>query len=91
MAHTIEDKIIELADKYTLNHSNENYLNNKAMLEEFRAYLEQEIRETDARKACDAYCKVCGHYAHTTPTHICRRDCIYYSDFVKILKGNKGE
>lgn len=53
MAHTIEDKIIELADKYTLNHSNESYLNNKAMLEDFRAYLEQEIREADARKACE--------------------------------------
>ena len=39
MAHTIEDKIIELADRYTLNHSDESYLNNKAMLEEFRAYI----------------------------------------------------
>jgi hypothetical protein len=37
-------------------------------------------------KACDAYCKICGHFAHTTPTHICRHDCIYYSDFVKQLK-----
>jgi hypothetical protein len=42
MAHTIEDKIIELADKYTLNHSNESYLNNKAMLEEFLAYIKPE-------------------------------------------------
>lgn len=43
MAHTIEYKIIELADKYTLNHSNESYLNNKAMLEEFQAYVKPEI------------------------------------------------
>lgn len=39
MEHTIEDKIIELADKYTLNHSNESYLNNNAMLEEYKNYI----------------------------------------------------
>lgn len=31
-------------------------------------------------RACDAYCKVCGHYAHSVPTHICRHDCRYFSD-----------
>ena len=37
-------------------------------------------------KACDAYCKVCGHYPHTVPTHICRKNCDYFSDFKKYMK-----
>lgn len=37
-------------------------------------------------KACDAYCKVCGHYPHTVPTHICRHDCKYFSDFKKYME-----
>ena len=40
----------------------------------------------DIDKVCDAYCKVCGHYAHSVPTHICRYDCDYYSRFRKFLK-----
>ena len=40
--------------------------------------------------ACDAYCKVCGHYAHSVPTHICRHDCRYYSDFQKAMKAESG-
>ena len=48
-----------------------------------------EYTHTDAfiEKACDAYCKVCGHYAHSVPTHICRHDCRYFSDFKTYLKG----
>ena len=46
-----------------------------------------ELAEDQARKACDAYCKVCGHYAHTTPVHICRQACDYYKDFKKYVKG----
>lgn len=48
-----------------------------------------EYTRTDAfiEKACDAYCKVCGHYAHSVPTHICRHDCRYFSDFRKYMKG----
>lgn len=48
-----------------------------------------EYTRTDAfiEKACDAYCKVCGHYAHTTPNHICRQACDYYKDFRKYMKG----
>ena len=38
-------------------------------------------------KACDAYCKVCGHFAHSVPTHICRHDCRYFSDFKNYMKG----
>ena len=38
-------------------------------------------------KACDAYCKVCGHYAHTTPNYICRQACDYFMKFKKYLKG----
>ena len=43
-------------------------------------------KEEMIEKACDAYCKVCGHYAHTVPKHICRHDCRYYSDFKKTMK-----
>jgi hypothetical protein len=48
-----------------------------------------EYTRTDSfiKKACDAYCKVCGHYAHTTPNHICRQACDYYKNFVKYMKG----
>ena len=38
-------------------------------------------------KACDAYCKVCGHYAHKTPTYICRQACEYYDDFRAYMEG----
>ena len=37
-------------------------------------------------KACDMYCKVCGHYAHKTPTYICRQTCDYYKDFRKHIE-----
>jgi len=37
-------------------------------------------------KACDAFCKVCGHYPHTVPTHICRQDCDYFKDFKYYMK-----
>lgn len=40
-------------------------------------------------KACDAYCKVCGHFPHTVPKHICRMDCQYYSSFRKLMKETK--
>lgn len=48
-----------------------------------------EYVRTDAfiEKACDAYCKVCGHYPHTVPTHICCNNCDYFSDFKKYMKG----
>ena len=47
-----------------------------------------EYIRTDAfiEKACDAYCKVCGHFAHNVPTHICRHDCRYFSDFKKYME-----
>ena len=35
----------------------------------------------EKEKIYDAYCDVCGHYAHTTPHHICRHACDYFSDF----------
>lgn len=48
-----------------------------------------EYTRTDVliEKACDAYCKVCGHFAHSVPTHICRHDCKYFSDFKKYMEG----
>ena len=50
-----------------------------------------EYTRTDAfiKKACDAYCKVCGHYAHKTPTHICRQNCDYFENFKRYIKGDK--
>ena len=47
-----------------------------------------EYTRTDAfiEKACDAYCKVCGHFVHTVPTHICRHDCRYFSDFKRYME-----
>lgn len=41
----------------------------------------KEQPEVDLEKVCDAYCKVCGHYSHTTPTHICRQACDYFKKF----------
>lgn len=44
------------------------------------------MRKLLIEKACDAYCKVCGHFAHTVPTHICRQDCRYYDDFKQAME-----
>ena len=43
-------------------------------------------REEMIERACDAYCKICGHYAHKTPTYICRQACDYYKDFKQAMK-----
>lgn len=43
-------------------------------------------REEVIERACDAYCKVCGHYHHTVPTYICRQKCDYYDDFKQAMK-----
>lgn len=40
-------------------------------------------------KAYNAYCQICGHYAHSVPTHICRQNCQYYTDFRKAMKDEK--
>ncbi len=52
-----------------------------------------EYTRTDAfiEKACDAYCKICGHYHHTVPTFICRKNCDYFEDFRKYMEGERGE
>lgn len=52
-------------------------------------FISIEYTRTDAfiEKACDAYCTVCGHFAHNVPTHICRHDCRYFSDFKNYIKG----
>ena len=47
-------------------------------------------REEMRERACDAYCKVCGHYPHTTPTYICRQACDYYEDFKHAMKDEQG-
>ena len=60
-------------------------------VESMKYAVAREVAEklTDAfiERACDAYCKVCGHYPHTTPNHICRQACDYYKDFVNYMKG----
>lgn len=49
MAHTVENLIIEIADKYTLNHNSENYLHNKKMLKEFYARLNEIHKKADEK------------------------------------------
>ena len=49
-------------------------------------FLEYVPADAFIEKACDTYCKVCGHYSHAVPTHICRHDCRYFSDFKKYMK-----
>lgn len=67
------------------------------MLKEQRAVLRvsnEKFRKEFIDKACDAYCKVCGHYPHKVPTHICRQDCDYYMKFRKamgVISGNNEE
>lgn len=56
----------------------------KAYLYVLHKGVEQGRREM-LENALDAYCKVCGHFTHDVPTHVCRLDCQYYKDFVKIL------
>lgn len=48
--------------------------------------IEYVRKDAFIEKACDAYCKVCGHYPHTVPTHICRNNCDYFSDFKKYME-----
>ena len=48
--------------------------------------IEYVRKDAFIKKACDAYCKVCGHYSHTTPKHICRQACDYYKDFKKYME-----
>ncbi len=50
-------------------------------------FVEYVPKDAFIEKACDAYCKVCGHFAHSVPTHICRHDCRYFSDFKNYMKG----
>lgn len=37
-------------------------------------------------KVYEAYCKVCGHFAHTTPIETCRQYCQRCEDFKQITK-----
>lgn len=48
--------------------------------------IEYVHKDAFIEKACDMYCKVCGHYAHKTPTYICRQTCDYYKDFRKHIE-----
>lgn len=55
-------------------------------IESMKYAVAREVAEKLTDKACDAYCKVCGHYHHTVPTHICRRNCDYYDNFKQSMK-----
>ena len=81
-------KVMEAPEKVYLLF-NRPYLVDYAKLNKRRCEEEVEYTRTDAfiEKACNAYCKVCGHYAHSVPTHICRHNCRYFSDFKKYMKG----
>jgi len=37
-------------------------------------------------KVYEAYCKACGHFAHTTPIETRRQYCQRYEDFKQIIK-----
>ena len=49
-------------------------------------HIIERMQDDFIKKACDAYCEVCGHYHHTVPYEICRHNCDYYKDFKKHLK-----
>ncbi len=40
-------------------------------------------------KACDAFCKFCGHYAIKTQGYTCRQDCGYYREFKEAIMEEK--
>ena len=57
-----------------------------------RVYIDEAHKAVDMeheqtlKNALDAYCKVCGHFAHDVPTYVCRLDCQYYKDFRKAME-----
>lgn len=82
---------------YTMNCSNilRSRLHEKGLIEEsYNPWLSPDQarraveieKEEMTKRVCDAYCKVCGHYHHTTPNHICRQACDYYKDFIQAMK-----
>lgn len=79
---------------YTRNCSNEMAFKTEYGSKLYHAWLTPEqarnavkiAREEIVEKACDAYCKVCGHYPHETPTYICRLACDYYKNFEQAMK-----
>ena len=89
---TNEEKAIELftsevGDLNVLDFNRESEI--KTAIVAMAEWKDQEFakqKQTLIDKACDAYCKVCGHFPHTVPKHICRMDCQYYSSFRKSMK-----
>ena len=53
---------------------------------QYNRLIEYVRKDAFIEKACDAYCKIYGHYYHTVPTHICRHACEYFDDFIKYIK-----
>lgn len=77
MSHTIDDRIMELADEYTLNHSDEDYLSNMAMLNEFKQVM--------IEKACELYCSaMCGSSDNEKPS--CNTPCGGLEHFRKAME-----
>ena len=82
-----KDKAKEYAEKFILTVDHQSDVKEAYIDGYNQAEIDLEIaKEEVIEKACDAYCKVCGHYAHTTPTHICRQACDYYKDFREHMK-----
>ena len=44
------------------------------------------MREKLIDKACDAYCKFCGHDSIKSENRKCRQDCGYYKAFKKAME-----
>lgn len=38
-------------------------------------------------RACDVYCKACGHFPHIIPYKLCRYDCPVLQKFREHIKG----
>jgi RNA processing factor Prp31 len=55
-------------------------------VEELNNILESMKDEQLIDKVYEAYCKACGHFAHTTPIETCRQYCQRYEDFKQIIK-----
>ena len=61
---------------------------NEVARDKYRQGYEQ--AEKDAiQRACNAFCEVCNHSPHATPTLLCRLACDSYNDFKKAMGEEK--
>lgn len=85
-----EQKAKEIAKLNGINYKNHSKCEDDmdSTLECYKSALEaMEWKEQQLiGKVYEAYCKVCGHFAHTTPIETCRQYCQRYEDFKQITK-----